>query len=357
MLIDDKSAARKPFAARPTQNEAVRTTESVATASSISIGKRLRSPQTLISFVAAFAIIFFVFRNLDLNLSDIWTTMKTGNPLLIALGFAAYYVSFPLRAIRWRALLNSAGINEEQGYPVPGTRGLTEIFILSWFANCVVPAKLGDAYRGYLLKKHAKPSFAHTIGTIFAERVIDVFALVSLMLLSILLVFHGTLPSSLRFPVAGGAGLVLVGVAGMGSLFWYGNAIGNRFPERVQPYFHRLQSGITTSFSRSSLPRTIGITALIWTLEGARLYFVATAFGVEINAPEAVFVALLASFLTVIPLTPAGLGVVESGTIIALKLLDIPATEAATIAIVDRGIAYWSVIVVGAIVYLVSKYR
>src|SRR3712207_7067169 len=38
--------------------------------------------------------------------------------------------------------------------------GISEIVMLSWFANCIVPAKLGDAYRAYLLKRTAGVSFS-----------------------------------------------------------------------------------------------------------------------------------------------------------------------------------------------------
>ena len=51
-----------------------------------------------------------------------------------------------------------------------GVVRLAQIIYVSWFANCVVPAKLGDAYRGYLLKHNGKVSFSATFGTIFAER-------------------------------------------------------------------------------------------------------------------------------------------------------------------------------------------
>ena len=53
---------------------------------------------------------------------------------------------------------------------------------LAWFANCIVPAKLGDVYRAYLLKLNAGVSFSTTIGTILAERIIDVVVLFVLML-------------------------------------------------------------------------------------------------------------------------------------------------------------------------------
>jgi hypothetical protein len=324
---------------------------------SLSIGERLRRPQTIISFLVAFAIIFFVFRNLDINLGEIWTNFKAANFWWIGLGFVAYYGCFPLRAIRWRYLLGNAGISPATGYPVPGVSGLSQMFILSWFANCLVPAKLGDAYRGYLLKKHAHPSFARTMGTIFAERAMDVFALVGLMLAASLLVFHGNVPGSVQAPVYAGFGLVTVGIIGLVGLFVFGERVRLIVPERVRPYYVRIEEGIVQSFARHALLQVVLCTLGIWALEGVRVYSVASAFNVNLTPAESMFVALLASLLTVLPFTPAGLGVVEGGTIIALKLLNVSATDAATIALVDRGIAYWSVILIGAVVYLFSRYK
>lgn len=323
----------------------------------ISLGERLRSPQTIVSFAVAFAIIFFVFRNLDLNFGEIWRNIRTANPLPIILGFVVYYGSFPIRAARWRIILRNAGISHQAGYPVPGLSGLSQIYCLSWFVNCLVPAKLGDAYRGYLLKKHARPSFGRTIGTIFAERVMDVFALVGLMLLGTLLVFHGSMPSSVRYPILLGVGLVIAGLCGLALLFRYGDALHMRLPLRVQPYYQRTQEGLRTSFSRNGAHWVVLLTLSVWLLEGVRVWLVATAFSVELAPQDALFVALLASLLTVIPLTPAGLGVVEGGTIVALKLLGVSAVDAGSIALIDRGIAYWSVILVGGVLYLFTRYK
>ena len=54
---------------------------------------------------------------------------------------AVYYLGFPLRGYRWTLLLRGAG------YRVP-VRDSTEIIFISWLVNCLVPAKLGDVYRG-----------------------------------------------------------------------------------------------------------------------------------------------------------------------------------------------------------------
>jgi len=323
----------------------------------VSLKERLLTPRTLISFLLALAFIAFIFRNLDLDVLEIAENIASGNPGWIALGFLAYYGAFPLRAWRWRRLLENAGVRNGDAEHVYALRSLSEIYILSWFANCLVPAKLGDAYRGYLLRQRAGVSFARSFGTVVAERFIDVLALVSLMVVAALLSFHGNVPSDVQLPLIGGGALVLVGVLGLVLAARYRMLILRVMPERFSEPYDRLQGGVLSSFSRSgALP--VGLaTAAIWASEGLRVFCVAAAFGVGLDIPEAVFVALLASLLTVIPLTPAGLGVVESGTIIALRLLDVTATDAATVAIVDRGIAYWSVIVVGAVLTIIARRR
>ncbi|HUG14500.1 MAG TPA: lysylphosphatidylglycerol synthase transmembrane domain-containing protein [Thermomicrobiales bacterium] len=321
----------------------------------ISIGERLRSPQTIISFLVAFALIFFIFRQLDINFGDVWLQIRHAQPAYLFLAFAIYYGAFLLRSTRWRLLLANAGISKGAGFNVPGTWGLSEIYVLSWFANCVVPAKLGDAYRGYLLKKNAGPSFSRTLGTILAERLLDIIALVTLMVVSGLFVFHGSVPPSLRWWFGAGAALVAIGLCGFFALLTMSHRIQYAIPARFRPYYHRLSEGIVTSFARKGFLTVASLTALIWAMEGARVYFIARALGVELSLPASIFIALLASLLTTFPLTPAGFGVVEGGTVLALKLFGISASGATAVALIDRGIASYSVVLIGGALYFVSK--
>jgi glycosyltransferase 2 family protein len=322
-----------------------------------SLAKRLKSPRTLISFALAGAFIFFIFRNLDLNIGEIARNIADANPLWIALAFTAYYGAFPLRAWRWRVLMANAGIYDGRGAAPYRIKSLSEIILLSWFANCLVPAKLGDAYRGYLMRERAGVSFASTLGTIVAERFIDVLALVSLMVCAALITFHGDVPKDVQLPVIGGGTLVVAGVFVLALVARYPSIVRRFVPDRFMAPFDRLQEGVISSFARQGWLPVLVSTAVIWASEGLRIYCVAAAFGVDLSASESLFVALLTSLLTVVPLTPAGLGVVESGAIIALRLLDVSDTNAATIAIVDRVVAYWSVIVVGAVLSIIVRRR
>lgn len=321
----------------------------------VSLGERMRSPQTIISFVVAIAIIVLVFRQLNINFSDVWRQVRNANPWYLALAFVAYYGSFPVRAARWRLLLRNAGISRPEGHNVPNIQGLSEIYLLSWFVNTLVPAKLGDAYRGYLLKKNAGPSFSRTLGTIFAERLLDVVALVLLMLLSGLLVFRGTVPASLRWWFAAAGVLVVVGVGGLVALMTANHHIQKVVPTRFRDYYVRLTEGVITSFSRTGFLMVATYTISIWALEGVRVYFAAKAIGVDLSVTSSIFVALLASLLTTFPFTPAGLGVVEGGTVLALQLFDVGKAQAAAVALVDRGIASYSVIIIGGLLYFITK--
>jgi uncharacterized protein (TIRG00374 family) len=103
------------------------------------------------------------------------------------------------------------------------------------------------------------------------------------------------------------------------------------------------------------------VTALIWATEAGRLLLVVAALGfddVHLGISGAFFVALIASLLTAVPFTPAGIGIVEAGIFGVLTVVyQVPPTEAATIALLDRAISVFSVIVTGSIGYVVSGKR
>ena len=173
-----------------------------------SLGKRFFNFRTLLSFGLGFAILAFLVTRVQIDFGAIVDRVRQANPALLALAFVAFYATFPIRAYRWRRLLDNveADTHEERSRRL-GVPALTEIMFLGWFANCIVPAKLGDAYRAYLLKLNAGVSFATTIGTILAERIIDVVVLFVLMLAATTLSFGKAVPPDVLHLMQIGAGL------------------------------------------------------------------------------------------------------------------------------------------------------
>ena len=326
-----------------------------------SLGKRFFNIRTLISFLFGFAILAFLFTRVQVDVGGILDRVRQANPFLLVLAFLAFYATFPIRAIRWGQLLRNVGFVEERDVRLPGVAGLCEILLLSWFANCIVPAKLGDAYRAYLLKADAGVSFSRTIGTVLAERIVDMLLLFVLMVAAASLAFGRALPPQVVFLMQAGLVLAAAVVVGLVVLRNMRPLVERLIPARLHSKYHHFEEGTLHSFR--ALPYVVGLSALAWAGEVSRLYLVTLALGVGGVAPSVLlFVALASALATTLPLTPAGLGFAE-GTIVAIFLLaagsglapGVDEHTAASIALLDRAISYWSLIPIGLVVYLLTK--
>jgi uncharacterized membrane protein YbhN (UPF0104 family) len=329
------------------------------------LSHRLLNVRTLISFALAVGIIIFLFTRLDIDPQATWNTMLGANPWLFTTGFIVYYSAFWLRAARWKLLLNNVGFTSANGVRLPGLNGLVEIIYLSWFVNCIVPAKLGDAYRSYLLKRNSGISFSSTIGTILAERMIDLLVLFGLLTASFTLIGQRQLATGggqpdldLNLVMLFGAGMVLLLVIGLVGLRFFGHLLLHVVPHRFREKFANFRQGILRSFKRRSLPVLVGYTVTIWLLEGGRLFFVTRSLDAHaVTLSAVIFIALLSSLLTTLPLTPGGMGVVEGAVTLALGLFLKNHQLAVSIALLDRLINYWSLVLGGLVLYLISKRR
>ncbi len=319
-----------------------------------SLGRRVLQPRTLISFAIAGFIVYFVFRRLD-DPAEVWRQIRGANWWLVTAALLVFYSTFVIRAIRWLQMLRQAGVNEAHGYHLPGIPGTFCILILSWFANCVVPARLGDAYRSFLLKDRTGASFGLGLGTILAERLIDLVVLVLVVLSSGAIVFGTHAPGRAEQAFLFGMIVVVLGVVGVFLLYRFRDHLEERLPDRFSGHFVRLNRGIFDILRRPT-PFVLE-SVVIWLADGLRLYLVAWSLGAHLSFPEALVVSLLSALITVIPITPAGIGVVEGFMIWLLPQVGVPHDTAAAIAILDRVITYWSLIAVGLPLYLVNLRR
>lgn len=329
------------------------------------LARRFFNLRTLASFLLGFALLAVVLPRMNVELAGIVAHLKQANLALYGAALLLYYLTFPVRALRWRKLLRNVGFLADEGVRLPSLAGIAEIILLSWFANCIVPAKLGDAYRAYLLKKDAGVSFSKTFGTILAERVIDTLLLFILLGVSAVLTFHGALPSQITTILQAGLVLVVIVLLGLISMRGLSSRITPLVPSRFRHHYQMFEEGTLRAFGRGRLPMILAYSLLCWAIEAGRLYLVCLALGLSSLAwPVILFVALAAALLTTLPITPAGLGFVESAVIGILLLAGnagliagIDESLAASVAILDRTISYWSLIVVGLVLYLASKRR
>lgn len=331
--------------------------EAGVTEEQLSLGKRLRSRRAIISLLVPIILLVLVFRvALNIDVEALVSGITNADPLLLLAALVIFYVGFPLRGLRWVLLLKGTGIRI-------GVRDATEIIFVSWLVNCLVPAKLGDIYRAWLLKINTAVSLSRTFGTVFIERILDLFAISLLGLAAGFWSFRTGLPTEMQLVAALGVAVIVLLAIGLLTLRNFGRRILERLPvpHRIIELYDRFEEGVFGAIGVRHLPPLGIITGLIWTTEAVRLYLVVEALGfsdVSLGISGAFFVALIGSLLTAVPLSPAGLGVVELGVVgVLTAAYGVPLTEATTIALVDRAISVVSIIIFGAIVYLISPLR
>ncbi|MDO8491281.1 MAG: lysylphosphatidylglycerol synthase transmembrane domain-containing protein [Dehalococcoidia bacterium] len=320
-------------------------------AEEISLRRRFFSKRTLVSFAIAFGIIVFVVLRLDISLSALWQDLTQADLLMLLAGFASYYLALPVRAIRWRIILNNA-TGKSSDTRMPSLLGLGEIILLGWLANNIVPARLGDAYRAYLLKKNAACGFTLTLGTIVAERAIELTVLVSMFALTAFLALQGRFSGATTGLIRIGVLLAAAIVVAILALWLFGSGLKRLLPSRAHAIYDVFREGTLGSFRR--LPLLVLLTTVIWIMESGRLWFAAQSLGFPLALDVAIFVALANSLLSAFPLTPAGLGVVEAG-VVGLLMVFVTKDQAVSITVLDRIISYWSIIFVGLALFLVTR--
>ena len=327
------------------------------TADQLSLGRRLRQRRTILSLVLPLVLLVLFARALPgFKLEELPGLILKANPLLLLVAFVVFYAGFPLRGLRWALLIRGTGFRLR-------IRDATEIIFISWLVNCLVPAKLGDLYRAYLLKINSPVSLSRTFGTVFIERVLDLFAIVVLGIASGYWSFRGRLPDQVQVVFAIGLAVVVVLAGGLLTMRNFGRQliVALPLPHRVLEFYDRFEEGVFSAVGLRALPRLLVITGFIWATEAMRLFLVVEALGfgdVHLGISGAFFVALTGSLLTAVPLTPAGIGVVETGVVAVLTLVyGVGQTEALAITLVDRAISVLSIIILGSVAYWLSPKR
>ena len=317
----------------------------------VSLARRflnLRTIGSIVFGVAMLALLFKVVLNIDIG--ETWRQISGANPLFLLLATLSYYATFPLRGLRWRFVLGQVGTHI-------GKRDATEILFLSWFVNCLVPAKLGDLYRAYLLKGNYGGSISRTVGTIFIERIADIVVIFALALAAGFWSFRGRSRPEIDALFLAGFVFAVILVLLVVALRYFGGHLTRFLPEKVADLYERFHEGSTGALTVRSVPVIGGISIVIWLFEGLRLFFVIRALelpNANLGISASLFVALAGSLLTAIPLTPAGVGFVEAGIVGLLSLYGVVGEPAVAVALTDRAISILTVIVLGGIFYAFS---
>jgi len=316
--------------------------------SSISVLRKIFSLPTLISFSIAVSVIIFLTFRFDLDWDSTWINIKNVNFWLYILGFSFYYLSFIFRGLRWRILAHNASLDKGLNVKLPSTLKCAQFILLGWFINTVTWFRLGDAYRAYEFSRESKSNFPKVVGTVLAERILDMVTVFFLMISAAvyLSVDHDLIPSPSLLIAS--TVMVISIIALLLLMNQFGLQLSKWLPQKLQEIYRMFHTGTLSSFN--SLPLVIILGLIGWGLEVARLFFVIEALNLDVRFSLILFVALASSLLSTIPITPGGLGIVEPG-IIGILMLSLSRHDSVSIALIDRSISYGSIVLLGGIFF------
>ncbi|HCP22599.1 MAG TPA: hypothetical protein DIT90_00560 [Dehalococcoidia bacterium] len=314
-----------------------------------SVLRRIISLPAMVSLALAVLFLVFMITRFDVDLGEMWERVKNANPWYLALAFIIHYTTFYFRGARWRLLLQNTAT---PGARVPGALYCSQLVLLGWFANSAGWLRLGDAYRAYLYRDEQNGSFSRTVGTILAERALDTVLVVLLLAVSVPFLLDKDdrvtwLVLAMAMSLVVGLAVILV------AMTWLRGPLLRRLPSFFGERYERFHQGTMGSFQR--LPQATLWGLLGWAAEIARMYLVFEALSLDVNLALPIFLTLANSLLTLVP-TPGGVGAVEWGVGgLAVRLSNLTADAAAALVLIDRAITYVSVILLGAVLFLVRQ--
>ena len=205
----------------------------------------------------------------------------------------------------------------------------TAYILLSQTANLVVPARLGDLVRMFILKDQGKATYSQGLSSIVVERIFDVIMVALLGFVCLNFVFNvpGWFYTLILVPLVGGAIFLLL-LYSMGML-----ESDNRY---VRIVFTLLNEIRQASLNLQSLAVLSVSSLIIWLLDVAVCMVVIAMFRETVSLPLVILAIAIGNLVKAVPVTPGGIGTYEAALAITFSLAGMPAVTATLIAILDH---------------------
>ena len=292
----------------------------------------------------------------DVQWAEVLFHLRRTNVGLLVLSAAVATSCFPLRARRWRTILDPV----EENLPF-GT--LWRSTAIGMMVNNVVPARAGELARAYALARDSgRVPFSTAFASLAVDRVFDAFVLISMMLGAMLAPgFPKDSEISRTAADWAGSGIIaLVVVLGLLYLivFFPGRLIAlyEGFSRRVAPRFEERGRDALLAFAGGlgvlrhpgRFAAVLAWTVLHWVVNAAAFWIAFEAVGVDVPASASLFLQGLIAIGVALPSSPGFFGVFEAAAVEGLKIYAVPQAQAVTWAIGYHLLSFIPITLIGA---------
>ena len=261
------------------------------------------------------------------DLNAVATALARVDPVGLALALILVGIEVSLRTLRWQLLLRPI-----RGVPY---RSCLSYSCIGYFANSLLPARLGDVARAYLAGGAFGIERVAVLGTILVERLADGgFILVVVAVVGIVVAGGGSFAAT-----ALGLGAVAVvgsvGLAGMIVIVRRTGVLRPRLGALVADLWARLVAGTVALRSPRGATAVAALTVVAFGVAVVAFAVVARSLGVVLSPAQTVLAMGAVALSMAIPAAPGSLGTYEFVGVAVLTSLGVsPELALATILLV-----------------------
>lgn len=315
--------------------------------------------KSALGFVLSCALLWYVFRTV--SISQVWADLQSANWILLVLGTVVATCIFPLRARRWRTILE----------PTAGTIAFGPLWrgtAIGMMMNNVFPFRAGEFARAFSLTRDVPAvRITTSLSSLAVDRIFDAIVLLALMFLAML---DGAFPSGVIVSGATMTQLAMGGIAFVGGLLVVCfTAVVHRV--RVLAIVHRIATRITPKHAAKLVEfADHGIGGLVvlkdarrflavllwatahWLVNALGLYITIVAFGIDVPFSAALFLQGIVGVGVSVPSSPGYFGIFEAFSAFSLGVYGVSEPNALSWALTYHILSFIPITIMGAIYFM-----
>jgi hypothetical protein len=316
--------------------------------------KNLASKVLKIVIALAFSGIFLYLAFREVDLKQIVSVIANVNVFYLVVTVAIVLLGQILRSLRWGVILKPMEpISQKKLFPISS---IGFLFIV------LLPARLGELARPYLISKNSQINLSAAAATVVLERLMDsvfIFSFFAMIVTTLNLpkwVIHGALY------VIGVILLVIIALF-IGNLSWV-NRVFNAIIRKILPhklavfaedFFKQFYQGMEVLKKGHQAALVVLLTLCIWASFILCNFVLFKAFHLSLGIYAALTSLILTALGISVPAGPGLIGNYHYFIMMALEIFGVSKEVALSYALVNHGLVIGSIIIIGIISFNVTK--
>jgi len=302
----------------------------------------LADPKSIIGILISIGGIYWAFR--DFHFAEFTASIQEVKIIYLVGATFLLWGSVWLRALRWRWLFKKENS--------PSTPSLYRAELIGYFGNNVLPLRLGELLRSYIVGKENHLSKSFVIGTVVLERLMDMLALISLALL-LLLIYP--LEESIRGYVLW-SGIISIFTLTI-FLFILPRIIVIKADHKILIIIKQIVDGLLSIRKEKVIPVILS-SLLIWCIYWIDVFLLQRAFQFNLSWAQVLMVLVISSVALSIPSAPGMIGTFHAAVKYTMvDLFAFSANDGNSFAILMHAYGYILLTLLGAYFFMRSQFH